>query len=320
MPRTLEATPGTPRRRGIEERIEVVARRQQGVITRPQLLEAGLSPAAIGRSLRARRLRALHRGVYVLGPVVPEAARDMAAVLAGGVGALLSHTTAAAALGLRPIDPDGPRHVTGTACARPSAEGVCFHRVRRIDDDERSVIRGIPVTCAGRTLVDLAGMLGRREVELAVATARRQGLIRPEELSALLLRYRRRRGTALLRAVVEEEGGPPFTRSVAERRCLDLFESAGLPRPLANARVGPYELDFLWPDVGVAVEVDGRAYHSADPRFEGDRRKDAWLRARSIQVVRLTWRQITRDALPTAVQVGQILALAARDRRERGRG
>lgn len=89
-----------------------------------------------------------------------------------------------------------------------------------------------------------------------------------------------------------------------------MLRSGGLPRPHANVPVGPYELDLFWPDEGVAIEVDGRAHHSARQRFEGDRRKDNWLRVRGIEVIRLTWGQITRDPVRTAVQVGQILAVA----------
>lgn len=114
----------------------------------------------------------------------------------------------------------------------------------------------------------------------------------------------------MLRALIRNPSGAAFTRSEAERQCLDLLRAAGLRSPHTNVSVGPYELDLFWADESVAIEIDGRAHHSSRARFEGDRRKDAWLRARGIEVIRLTWRQITREGIATAVQVGQTLALA----------
>lgn len=301
---------------GPDSRIRVVAARQHGVVTRAQLLEAGMSPSAIGRRLKGGHLRALHRGVYLLGPLEPERATEMAAVLAGGRRAVLSHVSAAAVWGMRRETRRGPVHVSVPGSGRRGRAGIRFHRVTTLADDERAVADGIPITSPGRTLLDLAPMLGSRELELAMGRAERQELIGSNGLETLLRRHRGRPGVPLLRTLVRERTGPDFTRSEAERRCLQLLSTAGLPRPHTNVPVGPYELDLFWPREGVAVEIDGRAHHTARTRFEGDRRKDVWLRARGIQVIRLTWRQITRDAVATAVQVGQILALA----RAAGRG
>lgn len=85
-----------------------------------------------------------------------------------------------------------------------------------------------------------------------------------------------------------------------------MLDAARIPRPHSNVPIGPYELDHFWPVEGVAIEIDSRAHHSSRGRFEGDRRKDAWLKARGIEVIRLTWRQITREAVPTAVQSARI--------------
>lgn len=298
------------RRREVEDRIHAIAGRQHGLVTRAQLLEVGLSPAAVGRRLQAGRLRALHRGVYLLGPLPHERTVDMAAVLAGGPTALLSHTSALRLWRIRESDVARPIHVTVASCGRGRRPGIRFHRVAALAEDEHSVVDGVPTTSAARALVDAAGILGTGEIERAAAVAEREGIITSHELAELPRRYRRRPGIAAIRAIVEEGASPAFTRSEAERRCLALLRAAGLPRPQANVPVGPYELDLLWPSEGVAIEIDGRTHHSSRPRFEGDRRKDNWLRARGIEVIRLTWRQITRDAFPTAVQIGQILALA----------
>lgn len=317
-----------------ERRIQDRAGRQHGIVTRRQLIEAGLSSAAVGRLLKAGRLRAVHRGVYLLGPMKPDRATEMAAVLAGGPSAVLSHTSAASLWGYGPDHParstdrertnglhrsgehrssttlPGPIHIIVPGSGRGQRPGIIVHRIMKLASDEHTLVDGIPVTSPSRTLVDLAGLLGSREVERAVAAAEREGLITSEELAQLPERYRRHAGIGVLRSLILEQSAPEFTRSEAERRCLDLLRTAELPVPHTNVPVGPYELDLFWPDAGVAVEVDGRAYHSSRRRFEGDRRKDAWLRARGITVVRLTWRQITRRPIATAVEVGQILARA----------
>ena len=101
-----------------------------------------------------------------------------------------------------------------------------------------------------------------------------------------------------------------MTRSEAEMRFLELVRRAGLPPPEVNVRLGRYEIDVLWRAEGIAVEVDGFRYHASRPRFEGDRRRDSWLLARGIKVIRLSWRQITDEAVATAVQVGQALTRA----------
>jgi very-short-patch-repair endonuclease len=131
----------------------------------------------------------------------------------------------------------------------------------------------------------------------------------------LLARHSNRRGIRTFRSVINVQGGPAFTRSEAEARFIELVRQAGLPVLRANVTLGRYEIDFLWRSEGIAVEVDGYRHHSARPRFEGDRRKDAWLLAAGIRVLRLSWLQITQEAMATAVQLGQALALAGRVRR-----
>ena len=297
-------------RRELEERISAAAARQHGVVTRAQLVELGLSVAAVGRRLRAGRLRALHQGVYLLGPIQTRRTAEMAAVLAGGATGRLSHLSAARVWTMLTSESAAPFHVSVEGSGRGSRPGLIFHRLANLSNDERAIVDGIPITSPARTLVDIAGLLGSRDLELALAVAEREGLVTASELNALPDRYPRRPGMAVLRARLGTAAGPAFTRSEAERRCLDLLRRAGLPRPHANVALGPYELDLFWPDEMLAIEIDGRAYHASSVRFEGDRRKDGWLRARGVEVIRLTWRQITRHEISTAVQVGQALALA----------
>ncbi|MGH7482311.1 MAG: type IV toxin-antitoxin system AbiEi family antitoxin domain-containing protein, partial [Longimicrobiales bacterium] len=233
--------------RELEDRISAVAARQHGIVARPQLLELGLSRAAIWRRIETGRLRTLHRGVYLLGPIESDRAKEMAGVLAGGPGAVLSHLSAARIWGMLRVDGSASLDVSVPGSGRSRRKRIRFHRVAPLGDDERAHVDGIPVTSPGRTLVDIAGILGSRDVELAAAVAEREGLIGVEELKALPHRYPRRPGMAMLRALVRSQSGPEFTRSEAERRCLSLLRTAGLPSPHANVPVGPYELDLFWP-------------------------------------------------------------------------
>jgi predicted transcriptional regulator of viral defense system/very-short-patch-repair endonuclease len=294
----------------LQQRIATLAARQHGVVTRAQLLEIGVSPAAVTRRLKSGRLRVLHRGVYVLGPFGPDRAIEMAAVLAGGSAAALSHTSALRLWDMLSTGARRPVHVSVPGTGRSGRPGIVFHRVAPLASDECTDVDGIRITAPGRTIVDVAGMLGSREVELALAAAEREGLIGGAELACLPDRYPRRPGMAMLRALLSEQTEPHFTRSEAERRCLDLLRAAALPRPHTNVAIGPYEVDLFWPDDNVAIEIDGRKYHSSRQRFEGDRRKDNWLRTRGIEVIRVTWRQIAHEGTATAVLVGQALALA----------
>ncbi len=303
--------------RAIEERIGGVTARQHGVVTYRQLVEAGLSPSAIDRRVRSGRLGVLHRGVYLALPFPLPRTRAMAAVLASGPGAVLSHLSAAALWGLRPspgkedAEPSDVL-VPGSGRRRP---GIRVHRVARLPARERTVLDGVPITTPARTLVDVAALLGARELEAAVARAERDGLVTREELAALVDRGRRRAGSVALRAVLDAQGGPALTRSAAEERLLALVRQAGLPAPEANVSIGRYEVDFLWRPAGLAVEVDGFRYHASRAAFEGDRRKDAQLLAAGIAVLRLSWRQITAEPLATVARLAQALARAGASRR-----
>ncbi len=291
-----------------EQRVAAAAAQQHGVVTHKQLREAGFSRAAIGRALQAGRWHLLQRGVYLALPFPLPRTGEMAALLACGPGAVLSHLSAAALWGLHaPVS--GPVHVTEVG-NRGSRPGIRAHRVAGLASEDRTVREGVPTTGPARTLLDLAGMLHPGELEQAVARAEREGLVERESLLALVARRAGLRGTAALRALLEAPGGPALTRSAAEAKLLALVREAALPAPECNVSVGRYEVDFLWRSAGIAVEVDGFRYHGRRARFEGDRRKDADLAAAGLTVVRLSWQQLTQEPTATAVRLGQALARA----------
>lgn len=300
-------------RRGDRERgIARVAARQHGAIARRQLLELGLPADTIAGRLKDGRLHALYRGVYLVGPPPgPARAPEMGAVLACGPGAVLSHRSAGRLWGLS-IDLDDEPDVTVPGRDPGRKRGIRTHRTRTLSAPDRSAREGIPVTAPARTVLDLAEIVSPAEVERVLAEAERSRLFPRRLLGAALARHPGRRGAAVVRAAIAGPG-PALTRSEAERRLLDLIRAANLDRPRLNARVGAYEVDFLWPDQRLVVEVDGFAFHADRKAFESDRRRDGWLAARGYHVIRVTWRQIVEQ--PEATLATVAMALAARSDR-----
>jgi very-short-patch-repair endonuclease len=135
-------------------------------------------------------------------------------------------------------------------------------------------------------------------------------LVITDELSTLISRRPGRPGTPALRALLQYHGSPALTHSEAEERFLALIRKGRLPAPEANVVFGGHELDFLWRSKGVAVEVDGFAFHSSRSQFERDRRRDAQLLVGGIQVIRFTWRQIEAEPYAVLACLAQALARA----------
>ena len=280
--------------RPVDGAIAVLAEGQYGVVSRRQLLELGLTARAVEHRVDVGRLHSMHRGVYVVGHrVLSMRGRWMAAVLAGGPGAALSHRAAGALWGLRPIR-GGWIDVTMGRTRRPR-QGIRFHR-SELAVDEVTVRDGIPTTNVARTLVDLAAVLDRRQLEKALNEAEVLRLDTGLPLNAAVQRNATRPGVRTLRAVVEG-GMETITRSELEDLFLQFVERSGLPRPEVNRVVEGYEVDCLWRAQRVIVELDGRAFHETATAFERDRERDRVLQAAGWRVVRVTWRQLhTRPA------------------------
>ena len=292
-------------------RILEIASRQHGVVVREQLRAAGLSPGAIEHRLRKGTLQALHRGVYRTGPTAPKYQAEAAALLACGVGAVLTHRTSASLLRITSEPrPEEPVHVSGPRTLRGPRSGVRLHRVGRVPADEIEYRYGLAVAAGPRTLLDLAAHLEPYELERALARAERQELCTLDQVRALVGRYPGRPGCRKLRALLNDIAEPALTRSPPEFLLLNRLRKAGVPQPRTNARVHGLEVDLLFPDHGLAVEIDGYAYHRQRPAFEDDRSRDAALAARGIMVLRFTPRQLTRE--PDKVLARLCLALGSR--------
>jgi very-short-patch-repair endonuclease len=223
----------------------------------------------------------------------------MAAVLACGSGAVLSHRSAAA---LWSLLPGGPASVDVTAPARRGRApyGINAHRHHSLRARDVTTAGGIPCTTVARTLLDLAGVVPTRELRQAVEEAEVLRLLELPALEEVLKRSRGRRGVARLRLQISElDPQAKRTRSSLERRFLALCRRAGLPAPevnvLLHVRGHPVEADFMWRDARLIVEADGRQFHDTASAFERDRLRDQRLSLEGWQVIRCTWRQVVNE-------------------------
>jgi hypothetical protein len=289
-----------PEVRPRESEIAQLAARQHGVVTHQQLVELGFGRSGIQHRLRARRLHRLHRGVYAVGhPNLSESGRLMAAVLACGPDAVLSHQSAGALWGFRAsqrrlIDVTAPRRNQGRR------SGIALHLVRDLHSEDRACVESIPVTSLARTLLDLAGVVRLDDLGRALEQAERLRLFDLLAVDALIERSYGRRGVrSLRRALLAYRELPHLTRSEFERRFLALCRDAGLPTPAANAWVIGHEVDVLWAEQLLVVELDSRSYHQTRAAFERDRIRDAALQLAGYLVLRVTRRRL--DSEPEAV-------------------
>jgi very-short-patch-repair endonuclease len=298
------------RRESSEMHVIRLAATQHGVVTTAQLAAAGIGPRAVAHRVAQGWMRRVHHGVYLVGPVEPPLARAMAALLAVGSGAAISHRPAAAIWDFLPPTP-GPIHVTVTTRGPRSREGIHVHTTTSLPQSEVRRRHQIPLTSPERTLIDLATTLPERDLERAVEQAQVLRLVTQRSLDRAMERHRGRRGMERLRATLKRETTPALTRSEAERILLDLIREAELPEPLTNTRIGRYEVDMDWPSHRVIVEVDGYTFHSSRAAFERDRRRDADLQAHGYAVIRVTWRQLRSAPHAVVARLAGVLAMRA---------
>jgi very-short-patch-repair endonuclease len=270
-----------------DARVAVIASRQHGVVTFRQLVEAGIDKSAVARRVRQGRLHRLHHGVYAVGhSAFSREGEFMAAVLACGDGAVLSHLSAAVLWELlRPQREPGPVHVSlASPNGRRRRTGIRVHRTSFAPGDltRRSEIR---VTTPRRTIRDLqASVLEPRLVRRAT----RQAQLAKYRLDPRIRRDR--------------------TRSDLERDFLAFCRRHRIPPPEVNVEIGPYEVDFLWRSQALVVETDSYEYHQGSVAFEDDHVRDLALRRRGLAVLRYTGDQLEAEASLIAAEIHTRLA------------
>lgn len=281
---------GTPGERGVDWAIAELAGRQHGVAARWQIDHLG--PGAIDLRVRNGRLHPVHRGVYAIGHrVLSREGRYMAAVLAAGARAVLSHRSAASLLGM----------LRWAGAIEVTAPGLRIHRGIRAHrglllPDEVTVHEGIPITTPARTAIDLAPLLDREAMEGMLQEMEVRALYDRVGVQELLRRHAGRRGTARLR---EAKADPDTLRSDLEREFRRLVRVEQLERPEFNATIALpddfMEVDCLWRGARLVVELDSRKFHGNTRAFERDRLRDRRLIAARYRVMRITARMMREE-------------------------
>jgi len=229
-----------------DRRIAEIAAHQHGVVSLNQLLAAGLGRGAIAHRGRAGRLHSVHRRVYAVGhPRLAREGRWLAATLACGEGALLSHRSAAARWELRPSAANIVDVTLTSRAGRKPRPGIQIHRPCVLDDADRASHRGIPVTSVPRTLVDLAETVSQTSLARAVERAEALRLFDLHAMRDTLARHPTRRGSGRVASVLDAYREDVLTRSELEAMFLALCAAHDVPAPAVNARVEGHEVDFL---------------------------------------------------------------------------
>jgi hypothetical protein len=268
-----------------------IAAKQFGVISLAQLFEIGFTYAEVKGLVRDGHLHPLHRGVYVVGHrTISNRAHLIGGLLALGPASFLSHRGSAAARGLRAVN---TREIELTVVAdrtpRPRP-GLIVHRTaKQPHRDEIQVYNGLRVSSVPRMLIEVSLREGGPELDRLITASVQRGFFNVDKLKATLARHDRRPGIAKTREALAQYIWTPRRKSDLERDFAKwLATDPSIPTPVGNERLGPWEIDFLWPDLGIAVELDGRPWHIAIRDMDKDRAKDIWLQKRGMVSMRIT--------------------------------
>ena len=265
-----------------------------------QLVELGFDSSVVDKRVAAGRMHRVHQGVYAVGhSLLSRQGVSMAAALACGPRAVISHRSAAALWGIRPcartrIDVTAPHRRGRIPC------GIDAHRDGMLRPQDRTAVDEIPCTTLARTLLDLAAVVRPDELRKAITQAEVRRVFDLVALQEVIARSRGRRGVARLRtAIVEHDPREERSRGELEREFLAFCRAAALPPPEVNVPLHiegrQLEADFLWRDAGLIVETDDRRSHFTIAAFESDRRRDQRLKIAGWEVIRCTWHQVIDD-------------------------
>ena len=270
---------------------------RDGVVGLKELGDHGVSDDAVHRSVKAGRLHPVLPGVYAVGhPTLSWRGRLRAALLWCGDEAVLSHTTAASLQELLRSS-SALVHVTIPRGGRTSQRWVRVHHTRRLAEWERTELNGLAMTSIERTLVDIAGEVRQERLEQAVVRAERSGQL---DWAALRRTARGKPGTRKLHAVIAQfDPLAPAANEGIERTFLRLIRKAKLPKPEVNVSLHNHEIDFLWREQKLVVELDSRQFHLTPTAFESDRKRDIHLQGLGYTVLRITHRRLQQE--PAAV-------------------
>jgi hypothetical protein len=260
---------------------------QHGIVTVAQLLSAGLTRTGISRRVAVGRLVRVHVGVYAVGHrALSREAAFVAAVFGAGPGSALNRYSATELQGVT-REVGSAISVVTTTQRRPA--GVAVHRCRSIDPRDLTTHKGIPVTTVHRTIVDLADVVEiPHELTAVIHEAEFKGRFVEAAVRDVMARANGRRNLHVVdRAIALHRAGSAGIRSRNELAFFLLVTGAGWPEPLVNVHAHGFERDFHWPDLRLAVEIDG-AGHGRPPTRDADASRDATLTAAGYSVVRFS--------------------------------
>jgi Transcriptional regulator, AbiEi antitoxin len=294
----------------VGRRVAELAASQHGVVARAQLLAFGLSSHVIDRWVAVGRLHTIHRGVYAVGhTVLTQKGRWMAAVLACGDGALLSHVSAVALWDLLPTSSANIHVTVPSRSGRARRRGLRLHRSTSLHPDDAARRDGIPVTSLARTLVDFAEVARRDRLDRAVEKADQRHMLDMSAMDAACERARCRPGaTRLTTALAAYRPTDAVMHDGMERRFFEICRDAGLPQPAMNVWIAGHSVDACWPEYGLAVELDSRTWHEARAAFQRDRERDRALQLAGLRCIRFTSRDVD-DAADVATTVTRLLVM-----------
>jgi hypothetical protein len=295
-----------------DQALAALAERQHGAVATRQLVAIGLTRQAIAKRADDGRLHRVHHGVYAVGhPMLTGRGRLVAAVLAGGEGAVLSHASAAALWDLRRSDAERI-DVFVRRSGREKRDGLRIHRPRTLRPDEITTHDGIPVTTPARTILDLAATLQRRPLERVLDRAEVLELTDYPALHDVAKAHPGHRGANKLEAALgTHHAGTTLTKSHLEERFLGLCRDHGLPTPLVNTWPSGREVDFRFPGHALIVEADSWTHHRSRAAFENDRARDAHHTRAGYRTLRFTHRQLTDDPATVAATLAAALRTPA---------
>jgi hypothetical protein len=285
-----------------------LAERQYGVVSIRQLeRRLGYSRKAVQREVASGHLHPLYRGVYAVGHrVIPSHGHCLAAVLASGPNALLSHGSAAWLWGVWRYGP-APLHVTSPVPRKPRPS-IRLHHSRILTEVDRAIEENIPVTALPRTLLDCAAECRLPRLQRMLERSEELKLFDLRPVEELLQRSGRHAGRGQLRRAIALYAPVPFTRSGFERRFFRAVLEAGLPRPATNFFEAGFELDVYWPEQRFAVELDTYATHGTNAVFERDHLRDEDLVLAGIELIRVTDVRFYREPEAVLKRVATLLA------------
>lgn len=287
--------------RALSDRLAELADRQHGRVSRDQLLRAGFDRNRIARWSADGRLRRIHHGVYAVGHRAPSVLGEyMAAVLASGRDAVLSHLPVAYMMRTITGGPPPPAEVTVPCSASRRRPGITIHR-SQLHPLDVAVLNGIPITILPRVLLDLAPRLTPAELGRACHEAWVRHRTRPRHIEACIARNPNKPGAAKLRRAL----GSDITLSMLEDGFLELLAAHGLPRPRTNTDHRGDKVDCHWPDLQLTIELLSYRYHGSRRAFEID-----VARRRRSNHHAFTYGDVFERAPQTAAEVAELVAHA----------